>query len=41
MRKNPTPWNANEPGRNWHLEAFFGLHYDCTPVRRTPSSARR
>ena len=28
MRKNPTPWNANEPGRNWHLQAFFGLHYD-------------
>lgn len=28
MRKNPTEWNANEPGRNWHLDVFFGLHYD-------------
>ncbi|HOF86861.1 MAG TPA: hypothetical protein PLZ36_01990 [Armatimonadota bacterium] len=28
MRRNPTPWNANEPGRNWHLDVFFGLHYD-------------
>lgn len=28
MRHNPTGWNANEPGRNWHLEVFFGLHYD-------------
>jgi len=28
MRKNPTSWPANEPGRNWHLDAFFGLHYD-------------
>lgn len=28
MLKNPTSWNANEPGRNWHLNAFFGLHYD-------------
>jgi len=28
MRKNPTFWNANEAGRNWHLDVFFGLHYD-------------
>ncbi|MHB9130896.1 MAG: alpha-L-fucosidase [Armatimonadota bacterium] len=28
MRKNPTPWNANDPARNWHLDGFFGLHYD-------------
>lgn len=28
MRRNPTPWNANEPGRNWHLDVYFGLHYD-------------
>ncbi len=28
MRKNPTAWPANEPGRNWHLDVFFGLHYD-------------
>jgi hypothetical protein len=28
MRRNPTAWNANDPSRNWHLRAFFGLHYD-------------
>ncbi len=28
MRRNPTSWNANAPGRNWHLRAYFGLHYD-------------
>jgi len=28
MLRNPTDWNANEPGRNWHLDVFFGLHYD-------------
>lgn len=28
MRKNPTAWNANELGRNWHLDVAFGLHYD-------------
>lgn len=28
MRMSPTNWNANEPGRNWHMDAFFGLHYD-------------
>ncbi|MEI7834391.1 MAG: alpha-amylase family protein [bacterium] len=28
MRKNPTVWEANNPDRNWHINAFFGLHYD-------------
>ncbi|HEX2971795.1 MAG TPA: hypothetical protein VHP11_05650, partial [Tepidisphaeraceae bacterium] len=28
MSDHSMPWSPNDPARNWHVRAFFGLHYD-------------